>query len=64
MFYIMQELQRFIEKGESKTIEFKGFLSLKNEIGETVSAFSNTNKARLTNYKLYPEVSGSIRKME
>jgi len=43
----MQELQRAIEKGESERIEFKESLSLKSEIGETVSAFSNTNKGKI-----------------
>jgi len=43
----MQGLQRLIEKGESETVEFKESLSLKSEIGETVSAFSNTNKGKI-----------------
>jgi len=47
ILHIMQELQRAIEKGESETVELKESLSLKNEIGETVSAFSNTNKGTI-----------------
>ncbi|MEA3515283.1 MAG: helix-turn-helix domain-containing protein [Nanoarchaeota archaeon] len=47
MLNLMQELQRLIENGESETVEFKESLSLKNEIGETVSAFSNTNKGTI-----------------
>jgi len=40
---MIEDLKKLIEKGESKNLEFKESLSLKNEIGETVSAFSNTN---------------------
>ena len=47
MLHIMQELQRLIDKGESETVEFKESLSLKSEIGETVSAFSNTNRGTI-----------------
>ena len=36
------EVKELIEEGESQNIEFKDSLSLKKEIGETVSAFSNT----------------------
>jgi len=43
----MHELQRLIKNGESETVEFKESLSLKSEIGETVSAFSNTNKGKI-----------------
>ena len=32
---------------ESETVEFKESLSLKSEIGETVSAFSNTNRGKI-----------------
>ena len=35
------ELKKLIKKGESRNLEFKGSLSLKNEIGECVSGFSN-----------------------
>jgi len=37
-----QELRKLIEKGESRNLEFKESLSLKNEIGESVSGFANT----------------------
>ena len=37
-----KELEELIEEGESQNIEFKDSLRLKREIGETVSAFSNT----------------------
>jgi len=37
------ELTQLIKKGESQTLEFKTSLRLRNEIGETISAFSNTN---------------------
>ena len=36
-----EEIKKLIEKGESRNLEFKESLSLKNEIGESVSAFSN-----------------------
>lgn len=35
-------IKELIKTGESKTLEFKKSLQLKDEIGETVSAFSNT----------------------
>lgn len=35
-------LKKIIEKGETETVEFKESLSLKDEIGEEVSAFSNS----------------------
>ena len=35
-------LNEIIKKGESEKIEFKKSLQLKDEIGETVSAFSNS----------------------
>lgn len=38
-----RELLRMIEKGESQTLEFKESLCLKEEICESVSAFSNSN---------------------
>lgn len=38
-----EEIENLIKQGESQNIEFKDSLSLKREIGETVSAFSNTN---------------------
>jgi len=38
------EFKKLIEKGESERVEFKESLSLKDEIGENVSAFSNTGK--------------------
>ena len=37
-----KEFKKLIEKGESRTLECKESLSLKNEIGETISGFSNT----------------------
>ncbi len=37
------EIKELIEKGESQDLEFKESLKLKEEIGETVSAFSNYN---------------------
>lgn len=37
-----KELQNLINQGESQTLEFKSSLTLKQEIGETVSAFANT----------------------
>ena len=37
------DLKKLILKGESEKLEFKGSLHLKDEIGETVSAFSNSN---------------------
>ncbi|MFQ6055864.1 MAG: helix-turn-helix domain-containing protein, partial [Methanosarcinales archaeon] len=36
-------LQELISKGESENLEFKESLRLKDEIGETVSAFSNSD---------------------
>ncbi len=38
-----KDLLKLIERRESQTLEFKESLSLKEEIGEAVSAFSNTN---------------------
>ncbi len=37
------ELKELIERGETQSLEFKESLRLKDEIGETVSAFSNSN---------------------
>lgn len=37
------DLKKLISKGESETLEFKESLQLKDEIGETISAFSNSN---------------------
>jgi len=37
-----KELEKLIEKGESRSFEFKESLSVKDEIGESVSAFANT----------------------
>lgn len=37
-----KELKKLIERGETETAEFKGSLGLKDEIGEEVSAFSNS----------------------
>ncbi len=42
-----KELLKLIEKGEAQKMEFKESLSLKDEIGEEVSAFSNTNLGRI-----------------
>jgi len=36
-------IEELIERGESETLEFKESLQLKDEIGETISAFSNSN---------------------
>lgn len=38
-----EEIQRIIKAGETHAIEFKESLSLLDEIGEAISAFSNTN---------------------
>lgn len=38
-----KEIEKLIKEGESQSFEFKQSLGLKEEIGETVSAFSNTN---------------------
>ncbi|MFH1077522.1 MAG: ATP-binding protein [Pseudomonadota bacterium] len=37
------ELQKLIEKGETHTVEFKESLGLIDEIGEEISALSNSN---------------------
>jgi len=37
------EMKELIEKGESQNLEFKESLKLKEEIGETISAFSNSD---------------------
>jgi ATP-dependent DNA helicase RecG len=37
------EMKELIERGESQSLEFKESLRLKDEIGETVSAFSNSD---------------------
>ncbi len=42
-----KELLKLIEKGETQKMEFKESLGLKDEIGEVVSAFSNTNPGRI-----------------
>jgi ATP-dependent DNA helicase RecG len=42
-----KELEELIEEGESQNIEFKDSLRLKREIGETVSAFSNTREGTI-----------------
>jgi ATP-dependent DNA helicase RecG len=34
-------IKELIDRGESQSLEFKESLKLKDEIGETVSAFSN-----------------------
>lgn len=53
------KIKELIEKGESRTLEFKESLSLKNEIGESVSAFSNTCKGIiLVGIKDSGEISG------
>jgi ATP-dependent DNA helicase RecG len=36
-------IEELIERGESQSLEFKESLGLKDEIGETVSAFSNSD---------------------
>jgi len=40
-------LKELIKKGESENIEFKKSLQLKDEIGETVSAFSNSRGGKI-----------------
>ena len=42
-----KELKKTIEKGESEILEFKESLSIKEEIGETTSAFSNAKGGRI-----------------
>ena len=37
------DLKELIESGETQSLEFKESLRLKDEIGETVSAFSNSD---------------------
>jgi predicted HTH transcriptional regulator len=37
------DLKELIERGETQSLEFKESLRLKDEIGETVSAFSNSD---------------------
>ena len=41
---IEKEIEKLIKKGKSRNLEFKESLSVKDEIGESVSAFSNTCK--------------------
>ena len=41
---IEKEIEKLVKKGESRNLEFKESLSVKEEIGESVSAFSNTCK--------------------
>ena len=36
-------LEEIIDRGESQSLEFKESLKLKDEIGEAVSAFSNSD---------------------
>jgi len=38
-----QEFKELIQQGESQSIEFKTSLKLRNEIGQTISAFTNTS---------------------
>lgn len=40
-------MNELIKKGESRNLEFKESLSVKDEIGESVSAFSNTCKGKI-----------------
>ena len=40
-------LEDLLKKGESENVEFKKSLQLKDQIGEAVSAFSNT---KIKNY--------------
>ncbi len=42
-----KQLEELIKMGESEQIEFKKSLNLKEEIGEAVSAFSNTNRGTI-----------------
>jgi len=37
------DIEELIERGETQSVEFKESLKLKEEIGETVSAFSNSD---------------------
>jgi len=38
-----REIKKLIQTGESQSLEFKSSLKLRNEIGETISAFANTS---------------------
>ncbi len=42
-----KELKNLIEKGENQEVEFKESLKLEDEIGQEVSAFSNTNSGKI-----------------
>ena len=42
-------LKELISQGESETLEFKESIQLKDEIGETVSAFSNSKGGIILN---------------
>ena len=37
------DIEELIERGETQSLEFKESLKLKEEIGETISAFSNSD---------------------
>ena len=37
------DIEELIERGETQSLEFKESLRLKDEIGETISAFSNSD---------------------
>ena len=53
------EVKEVIKKGEGQKVEFKESLKLKKEIGETVSAFSNTNDGIILT--VVPKVSPVLR---
>ncbi|MGB7532724.1 MAG: ATP-binding protein [Halobacteriota archaeon] len=38
-----RDIEELIERGETQSVEFKESFGLKDEIGETVSAFSNSD---------------------
>src|SRR3989338_1151972 len=42
-----KEMDFMLQEGESQFVEFKESLSSKDEIGENVSAFSNTNNGKI-----------------
>jgi len=43
------KIKELIERGETQNLEFKESLRLKDEIGETISAFSNSDGGTGTN---------------
>jgi hypothetical protein len=49
-----KQTENLIKQGESQNIEFKDSLSLKREIGETVSAFSSHTSRILSLLHILP----------